>query len=344
MINSSSVLLPHSNNINKFLNSYNLTSKVVTVSNPLRISVLDKQSNDTYETSTTNEPQMLQEGNDDIYSIKFNSMIIKDFKIYGGPYQVIINSINNSHSLHLPASSSYRNYIGISIPKGFDMTVRLFGGNASYVESELITMDDHKKYIIRIYGNTNDYDNNTGTDATQIKFFDVQTDVKNIRSISALMKMPGIKITNKDDHTRLEERLGEGSTAISFTRDSPHNKPIKINKLNGNITSTVGYVEDYNERYLDTIKTQFVTYLDQNIQIIKEDGTVATPGEYNRKKVQISIPGDISTYAKEHGIEVKWKDAIGSTNSIIMVLSIATVTISLIVLSWLKIEKLNRKS
>jgi hypothetical protein len=203
-------------------------------------------------------------------------------------------------------------------------------------------MDDYKKYIIRIYGNTNDYDN-TGADTTEIKFFDVQTDVKNIGSISALMKMPGIKITNKDDHTRLEERSGEGSTALSFKRDSSHNKPIKINKLNGNITSTVGYVDDYHERRLDTIKTQFVTYLDQNIQIIKEGGTVTTPGDYS-KKIQIAIPGDISAYAKEHGIEVTWEDAIGSTNSVILTLSIATVTIILIARSWLKVSNLKKNS
>jgi hypothetical protein len=343
MINSSSISFPQSNNINKFLNSYNLTSKKVTISNPLRISILDKQSNHTYETTATYEPQILQEGNNDIYNIKFNNVIIKDFRIYGGPYQFIINSINSSHSLHLPASSSYRNYIGISIPKGFDMTIRLFGGNTSYFEGELITMDDYKKYIVRIYGNTNDYDN-TGTDTTEIKFFDVQTDVKNIGSISALMKMLGLKITNKDDHTGLKES-GEGSTALSFKRDSSHNKPIKINKLNGNITSTIGYVDDYNERRLHTIKTQFVTYLDQNIQIIKEDATaVTTPGDYNGKRVQIAIPGDISAYAKEHGIEVTWEDAFDSNNSIIMVLSIGTVTIILIALSWLKVANLNKKS
>jgi hypothetical protein len=341
MINSSSILLPHSNNINKFLNSYNLTSKEVTVSNPLRISILDKQSNHTYETGATYEPRMLQAGKSDNYNIKFNNVIIKDFRIYGGPYEVIINSINSSHSLHLPASSSYRNYIGITIPKGFDMTVRLFGGKGSYVESELITMDDHKKYIIRIYGNTNDYNNN-GTDTTEIRFFEVQTDAKNIGSISALMKMPSIKITNKDDHTPLEEQLGEGTTAISFKRDSSQNKPIKINRLSGNIASTVGYVDDYNERYHDTIKTQFVTYLDQNIQIIREDAPVSTPGDYNRKKLQIAIPGDISMYAKEHGIELTWEDAIGSTNSIIMAVLIAAVTIILIALSWLKVANMNK--
>jgi hypothetical protein len=172
----------------------------------------------------------------------------------------------------------------------------------------------------------------------------VQTDVKNIGSISALMKSPDIKITNKDNEALLEKQLGQGSTAISFIRDSSKNNPIEIHKVNGNITSTIGYVDNYNEHYLDTIRIQFVTYLDQNIQIIKEDDTVTTPGDYNRKKVQIQIPGDISEYAKDHGIEVTWQEAIGSTYSIIMVLSIATVTISLIVLSWLKIDKLNRKS
>jgi hypothetical protein len=313
----------------------------VTVSNPLRISILDKQSNNTYENMY--EPQTSQKKNNENYNHKFNNVIIKDFKIYGGPYQVIINSINSSHSLHLPASSSYRNYIGISIPKGFDMTIILFGGNASYVEGELITIDDNKKYKIKVSANTNGYDN-IGNYTTEIKFFDVQTDVKNIGSISALMKSPDIKITNKDNQALLEKQLGQGSTAISFIRDSSKNNPIEIHKVNGNITSTIGYVDNYNEHYLDTIRIQFVTYLDQNIQIIKEDDTVTTPGDYNRKKVQIQIPGDISEYAKDHGIEVTWQEAIGSTYSIIMVLSIGTVTISLIVLSWLKIDKLNRKS
>ena len=340
MINSSSLLLPQSYNIDKFLNSYNLTSKAVTVSNPLRISILDKQSNNTYETAY--ERQTSQQKNNDNYDHKFNNVIIKDFKIFGGPYQVIINSVNSSHSLNLPASSSYRNYIGISIPKGFDMTIKLFGGNASYVEGELITIDDNKKYKIKVSASPKDY-NNIGNYTTEIKFFDVQTDVKNIGSISALMKSPDIKIVNKDNQALLEKQLGQ-ETAISFKRDSSENNPIEIHKVNGNITSTVGYVDNYKEHYFDAIRIQFVTYLDQDIQIIKEYDTVTMPGDNNRNKVQIQIPGDISEYAKDHGIEITWQEAIGSTNNIILMLSIATVTISLIVLSWLKIEKLNRKS
>lgn len=343
VINSSSILFPQSNNINKFLDSYNLTSKEVTVSNPYKISILDKQSNHTNETGAVYDPQISDEESNDIFDYKLSNVIIKDFRIYGGPSEVIINSINSSHPLHLPASSSYRSYIGISIPKGFDMTVRLSGENASYVESELITMDN-KKYKIRISGNTNDYDgNNSTTNTTEIKFFDVQTDVKYIESVSALMKMPSIKISTKYEHTCPEERLGEGCTAISFKRDSSHNKPIKINKLSGYITSTVGYVDDYIERSHDTAKTQFITYLDQNFQI-KEDATVTTPGDYNRKKVQIAIPGDISAYAKEHEIDVNWEDAISSTNSIILTVTITTVTIILIALSWLKVANLNKKS
>jgi hypothetical protein len=223
------------------------------------------------------------------------------------------------------------------------MTIRFFGGNLSYAEGELITIDDYKKYKIKITGNSNDHDN-IGNNTTEIKFFDVQTDVKNIGSISVLMKRPEIKIINKDDQTYLERQLREGTTAVSFKRDPSNDNPVKIPKVSGNITSKLDYVDNYDESYHDSIKTQFVTYLNQNFQIINGDGSVINPSEYDGGKVEIQLPGDISEYAKEHAIAVPWREAISSTNGIILSLSISGVTIILIILSWLKIEKLSRKS
>ena len=68
----------------------------------------------------------------------FKKVIIKDLKLYGGPYEVIINVTNSSRPLYLPTSSSYNDYIAMSIPKGFDMIVKFSDSSSTYAQLDII--------------------------------------------------------------------------------------------------------------------------------------------------------------------------------------------------------------
>jgi hypothetical protein len=58
-----------------------------------------------------------------IKDIHFENMLIKDIQLYG-KYEVIFNS----SELYLPSSSSQCDYISMSIPTGFNMTLKVFPG------------------------------------------------------------------------------------------------------------------------------------------------------------------------------------------------------------------------
>ncbi|HYY66079.1 MAG TPA: hypothetical protein VE622_03015, partial [Nitrososphaeraceae archaeon] len=56
-------------------------------------------------------------------------------------------------------------------------------------------------------------------------------------------------------------------------------------------------------------------------------------------KLQIKLPADTSILAKRRGIEVPWQEAIVSTNSIIVLVSISLVSIIVTWRIWPKINK-----
>ena len=59
-------------------------------------------------------------------------------------------------------------------------------------------------------------------------------------------------------------------------------------------------------------------------------------------KLVTKKPGDISEYAKEHGIEVPWRYVPSSTPSHVIVVILVTVFVIAIALMWSKMTKLNR--
>jgi hypothetical protein len=349
IINSSSLLLPHSNNSNLSLDSYNLTAKEVSISSPLRIANLHKLSDNGFTDAVRDENHSILEknqGQNPHYNYKLNKVIMKDLKIYGGPYEVIINSTNSSRSLYLPASTSYHDYVGISIPKGFDMTIRILDNNSSYAEFQLVTIDGGKNSSskwIRVPGN-NYSNNNFKNERSEIHFFDVRTDPKEIRDISLLMKRPNIKIINKEGQIASDGQNGQEMAALTFKRDSPKNSPLKIPIVLGTISSKVGYVDNYNQRNHGSINTQFVTYLDENLKITKNDGIVSTPAEYNKgRQFGIKFPGDISDYAKMHGVVIPWQEVLASPFNIVIALSIIALSGITLWLVWYRIMKINTR-
>jgi len=224
------------------------------------------------------------------------------------------------------------------------MTIRILNSNSSYTDFQLVTIDGGKNTSewIRVPGN-NYGNNNFKNETSEIQLFDVRTDPREIRDISLLMKQPNIKIINKEQIASDGEN-GQEIAALTFKRDSSKNTPLKIPMVLGNITSKVGYIDNFIQRNRETIKTQFVTYLDENFKIIKYDGTVSTPAQYNKgSQFGIEFPGDISEYAKEHGIEIPWQEVLMSFNNIIIVVSIIALSgITLWVVSY-RLIKINRK-
>jgi len=87
---------------------------------------------------------------------------------------------------------------------------------------------------------------------------------------------------------------------------------------------------DHVDSYDNASGTQYVTYLNQfNID-----------GYTNVGHDELRIPGDISKYAKEQGLEVPWNSIIFSTNNAKVLATIVIITISCTVVLWPSIKKI----
>ena len=131
---------------------------------------------------TTNNKKDINKINNNISSyvhsiskeLSFKNIVIKNLRL-SGSYQIIISSGNGPVHMPLPLSRDY--YIAISVPKGFDMTVKLLdGANAEFT-----------------YGNdTRYYSNNQ-----EIHFHKIKNVIPGSSSISILTKSPEITVYGK---------------------------------------------------------------------------------------------------------------------------------------------------
>jgi hypothetical protein len=345
IINSSSVLIPSpmegkEGQSDSYNNHYHLLVKDITITPQLPLSPFaPTASNDDkplpspspYVPSSTNN---LNTSNSSQNS-SFKNVLIKDLELYG-KYKVTINSTGRAPS-YMPESSSYYDYIGIPIPSGFDMTVKLYG-NRSYVQ--LITNPDEdnraanvtRLHIGEVNGhnsssNNNSYllgqqqrpgpairisNNNDNSSVTQIQFHKIQVkaDSPDIKSIPILMKTPEIKISNAE--------------GVSFRAGSHRNSVTEIKETEGGAVATeakLNFVDHYHQGYRNGIRTQFITYLKEDIK----DTVTSSSGLAKDQKFFefIKIPGDISEGAKEKGIvHIPWQKAMSSVMGVLIAVTI----------------------
>jgi hypothetical protein len=344
-VNSSSLLLPDSNSSNSKPASYNLSAGAVSVStSPLQKLSLTKHRliNDTIISDVTDDSKEKKtRGKSNNTHYDFKRILIRDLKLYGGPFEIILNVTNSTRPIYLPTSSSHNDYISMSIPKGFDMTVKFPDNNSTSAQFDIIKKKADKNSFQRIkISGYNNYYSNSSNNTGQILFHDVGTDPKEIRYITALMKSPEIKILKVNKVPDTKQGPSEESIALRFKKNSPDSDPIDIQKARGNIKINVDHVDNYNEPYHNRTKTQFITYLKDDIQVTDDKGKVIRPYEEDSllTKLISKRPGDISAYAKEHGIEIPWPKVISSKLSIIIALIVSAITVIVITLRWYKIK------
>jgi hypothetical protein len=347
IINSSSVLIPspmegNEGQSNSYSDHYHLLVKDITITSqlPLLPSVLTASNDDKPLPSPSPSPYIPSSADNpnnsnSIQNRSFKNVLIKDLQLYG-KYKVTINSTGRAPS-YMPEPSSYYDYIGIPIPSGFDMTVKLYG-NRSYVQLTTNLDEDNKAANVnRLHigeanghkssSNNNSHllgqqqrpgpairisNNNDNSSVTQIQFHKIQVkaDSPDIKSIPILMKSPEIKISNAED--------------VSFRAGSHRNSVTEIKETEGGAVAAeakLNFVDHYHHGYRNGIKTQFITYLKEDV---KDTITSSSGIAKDRKFLEfIKIPGDISESAKEKGlVHVPWQKAMSSVMSVLMAVTI----------------------
>ena len=172
----------------------------------------------------------------------------------------------------------------------------------------------------------------------------MRTDVEAIKHISTLMKSPEINIIQEHEAKRAEEVADKEIRDLGLKKNSPDSTTLQIQKTNGKTKIILDHVDNYNKLYDNGTKTQFITYFRNDIGITDDDRNVipSTREQFESSKLVSKKPGDISEYAKEHGIEVPWRKVISSTPSIITAISIVVVMVVVMILTWDKIKNFNR--
>ena len=209
-----------------------------------------------------------------------------------GEYEAIINGEGHSN---LPSSLSFGDYLRISVPQGFNMTIKL--SNMSSVN--LMTEDGTDK--VKIAGKT-------------IRFDGVMTDRSDSAAdIQIIMKSPEIRVIDGESNF---ERLYVGEFD-PFLLDSPLGQKTE---LKGNLTTKVDHVDTINYRDDDnhqrTKYTTFITSLNYDPW-----------GDFEILPT-FKIPGDLPDDLIEKNIDVISKRIITSATGILSLLLIVSVTIA----------------
>lgn len=214
-----------------------------------------------------------------------------------GKSEVIINAKGN---FTLPSQDSHFDYIGMSIPNGFNMTISLPADDIS--QAQIITKNYSLGNPIEIKG------------SSKVQFYNIRNPIPLLSSLSVLIKSPEIIVI--------------GNSSFDNTQYFGQMARIKDTSLDisGRLKIEFDFMDQYNERYSDGIRTQDISY----IRLTSVDGKVISD------KNGLKLPGDISVSAKEQGLTIPVFDIFTSSANLIVLGSLSLVTI---LVSWLLARK-----
>jgi hypothetical protein len=211
-----------------------------------------------------------------------------------GQYKVHINS---SGILSLPQTSSQFDYIGMSIPNDFDMTVKLLPNKNS--RATIVTNESGQLKTIEVHNES------------RIEFSKIRSPSHSMHTVPVLMKSPEIEVTGN----------------ISFDRTNIHAEPITRYApldFSGQLKAKFDIVNDYNEKHFRSgIRSDYITYL----QSVSIDGKI-------KRDVELKVPGDISTNAKSRGLDIPFIKIFNSSSNILILIIFTSIALIASQLLW----------
>jgi hypothetical protein len=340
IINGSTLVLPDSSGNDKNPPLYNLSARDVFVytANHQKIFLSSHSffnrnitTNFTGNNFNSDVKNIGNARNDSNYN--FENVKIENLTLFGGPFQVVIKIHNGTNPVYLPTSSSFNEYVGMSVPRGFDIVIKFSGNNSTYAQFDMMKKNDiNTSQTIKV-GSAD-----TSNSKAQILFQNVSTDNQGINYISAIMKSPQIRLKSYDDRGDVSEPSDEGTRALGFKINSPDSASIQIQKGIGDITMNVDHVDNYDQDYYNWTRTRFMTYLKNDIQLTNDGKRIIPQGgeQFLSAKLIAKIPGDISENAKDNGIVVPWRDVFSTVPNVMLAFGILAVAAIAVASAWYK--------
>lgn len=221
----------------------------------------------------------------------YNNSFVNDLKLVGNADIMI----NLTGALKLPDMISNRNYIGVSIPSKFNVTIQLAEESNSQIE--IFRQNNGVVNTIR------------GSNGSTINLYNVKAQSP-IGFIPVLLKEPQLTVEGR---TIIKEPyfygyfndLGQLSTG----------SPIDFE---GKLNMKFHFVDDYNEPFYSATSTQFISYL----QSVTMTESTAKPDSL------LKIPGDISADAKMKGEDIPLEKILKSPINLITLAVLVAVTVT----------------
>jgi hypothetical protein len=220
----------------------------------------------------------------------YNNSFVKDLKLVGNADIMI----NLTGALKLPDMISNRNYIGVSIPSMFNVTIQL---------------SDESNSQIEIFAQNNGVVNTIrGSNGSKINLYNVKAQSP-INFIPVLLKEPQLTV---DGRTIIKEPYFNGyfNEFGQLSTGSPID-------FEGKLNMKFHFVDDYNEPFYGATSTQFISYL----QSVTMTESTAKPESL------LKIPGDISEYAKIKGESINLEKILTSPSNIVTIMVLIVVTL-----------------
>jgi hypothetical protein len=197
-------------------------------------------------------------------------------------------TIESTGFASLPSSVSQYDYIGISLPERIDLTVKLLdkSGKAEFI---ITGSNATGKYRVPV---------NIGN-MEEIRFHNIGPKDLFTDNQTIIMKSPVINATGN-------------ITVNSLFIPRVDERDMNLKGLNASLHHSDNYITNYH----NASRMQYVTYLNW----------IQTKGASEDKQIVVKLPGEISDRAKTKGVKVPWQEVMVSTNGIILLLSVVSVT------------------
>ena len=251
--------------------------------------LLPNISSDSYPITIGNLSILDKSGN---LESSFKKISLLSMKL-NGQYNVNVNSMSK---LTLPSSVLQNDYVGILLPKGFNMTVKLTDEQNS--KAEIVTGDGTYNNSL-IAGN-----------GSILELYNVKSSSPSSKSLQILMKNPEITVNG---NMNFKDASFDGRGPNSYV-------PLKIE---GTAKANFDFVDRYYEHGNNGTSTRFLTYLNS----IDIDGITDND-------IDLKLPGDIPSNAKNKGLEIPLKDILNSPANIMILIIITSATIIISKLFW----------
>jgi len=213
-----------------------------------------------------------------------------------GQYNVRINSTG---IVSLPQMSSQLDYIGMSMPNDFNMTVKLLPNKNSH--ATIVTNESSQLKTIEVQNES------------RIELTNIRSLSHSIHSVPVLMKSPEIEVTGN----------------VSFNRTNIHAEPINIYgplDFSGQLKAKFDIADHFNEKHFRSgIRSDYITYL----QSVSLDGKI-------KRDTELKMPGEISTIAKIRGLDIPYMKILNSSNNIFILVIFTSITLIVSLLIWHK--------